>query len=146
MKKGQAAMEFLMTYGWAILVVLAAIGALAYFGVLSPKTPNACVMTSGFTCSEFKITNTTVQINLANSMGYDLTNVSINLLGQAPNSCDVTIGNDSYSLNNGATTGVFDYTCAVKGKFKGTITVVYVKAGETIDHTATGTISGNIEQ
>jgi uncharacterized protein (UPF0333 family) len=36
-KKGQAAMEFLMTYGWAIVVVLAAIGALAYFGVLSPQ-------------------------------------------------------------------------------------------------------------
>jgi len=36
-KKGQAAMEFLMTYGWAIIVVLAAIGALAYFGVLSPS-------------------------------------------------------------------------------------------------------------
>lgn len=35
--KGQAAMEFLMTYGWAILVVLLAIGALAYFGVLSPQ-------------------------------------------------------------------------------------------------------------
>lgn len=32
-KKGQAAMEFLMTYGWAILVVLLAIGALAAFGV-----------------------------------------------------------------------------------------------------------------
>lgn len=29
-------MEFLMTYGWAILVVLAAIAALAYFGVLNP--------------------------------------------------------------------------------------------------------------
>lgn len=26
-----------MTYGWAIVVVLAAIGALAYFGVLSPQ-------------------------------------------------------------------------------------------------------------
>ena len=37
MRKGQAAMEFLMTYGWAILIVLAAIGALAYFGVLSPN-------------------------------------------------------------------------------------------------------------
>lgn len=33
-KKGQAAMEFLMTYGWAIIVVLIAIGALAAFGVL----------------------------------------------------------------------------------------------------------------
>lgn len=36
-KKGQMAMEFLMTYGWAILVVLFAIGMLAYFGVLSPQ-------------------------------------------------------------------------------------------------------------
>jgi len=35
-KKSQAALEFLMTYGWAILVVLVAVGALAYFGVLSP--------------------------------------------------------------------------------------------------------------
>ena len=29
-KKSQAALEFLMTYGWAILVVLVAIGALFY--------------------------------------------------------------------------------------------------------------------
>jgi len=36
-KRAQAAMEFLMTYGWAILVVLVAIGALAYVGVLSPE-------------------------------------------------------------------------------------------------------------
>ena len=37
-RRGQAAMEFLMTYGWAILVVLASVGALAYFGVLTPDT------------------------------------------------------------------------------------------------------------
>jgi len=36
MKKGQVAFEFLMTYGWAIIVVLVVVGALAYFGVLSP--------------------------------------------------------------------------------------------------------------
>lgn len=28
--------EFLMNYGWAILVVLLSIGSLAYFGVLNP--------------------------------------------------------------------------------------------------------------
>ena len=28
-------MEFIMTYGWAILVVLIAVGGLAYFGVLN---------------------------------------------------------------------------------------------------------------
>ncbi|MFT4303136.1 MAG: hypothetical protein ACMXYG_01105 [Candidatus Woesearchaeota archaeon] len=37
-KKGQAAMEFLMTYGWALLIVLIAIAALAFFGLLSPST------------------------------------------------------------------------------------------------------------
>ncbi|HGJ67134.1 TPA: hypothetical protein ENS27_17370 [bacterium] len=44
MRKAQAALEFLMTYGWAIMVVLAAIGALAYFGVLSPSNflPDQC--------------------------------------------------------------------------------------------------------
>ena len=35
MKKSQAAMEFLMTYGWAIVIVLVAIGALAYFGTFN---------------------------------------------------------------------------------------------------------------
>ena len=36
-RKGQAAMEFLMTYGWAILAAIIAIGVLAYFGVFSPE-------------------------------------------------------------------------------------------------------------
>jgi len=31
--KGQAALEFLTTYGWAFLVILVAIGGLSYFGV-----------------------------------------------------------------------------------------------------------------
>ncbi len=29
--------EFMITYGWAILVVLVAIGSLVYFGVLNPE-------------------------------------------------------------------------------------------------------------
>jgi hypothetical protein len=37
MRKAQQTTEFLMTYGWAILIVLAAIGALLYFGVITPQ-------------------------------------------------------------------------------------------------------------
>ncbi|VVB66359.1 Uncharacterised protein [Candidatus Gugararchaeum adminiculabundum] len=33
-QKGQAAMEYLMTYGWAILVIIIIMGALIYLGVL----------------------------------------------------------------------------------------------------------------
>lgn len=36
-KRGQAAMELLITYGWAILVVLAAIGALAHNYDITPN-------------------------------------------------------------------------------------------------------------
>jgi hypothetical protein len=59
MKKAQAAMEFLMTYGWAILVVLVVIGALAYFGILKPETslPDRCELQQGFYCQDFRITD-----------------------------------------------------------------------------------------
>ena len=74
MKKGQAAMEFLMTYGWAILVVLAAIGALAYFGVLSPSKhiPESCIFSQGIACLDFKVTPTTVNLYLQNGFAQDI--------------------------------------------------------------------------
>lgn len=48
-KLAQAAMEFLLSYGWAILVVIVVIGALTYFNVLDPSTllPDKCVLQAG---------------------------------------------------------------------------------------------------
>ncbi len=52
-KKGQAALEFLTTYGWAFLVILVMIGALSYFGVFSPENyvPDQCSFGSVLSCS-----------------------------------------------------------------------------------------------
>jgi len=75
MKKGQAALEFLMTYGWAILVVLAAIAALSYFGILNPSkfTPTTCVASSGVGClGKPIITNNSVTLSISNGLGYDI--------------------------------------------------------------------------
>lgn len=36
MRKGQTAVEYLMTYGWAILIILIVAGVLAYYGIFSP--------------------------------------------------------------------------------------------------------------
>ena len=33
--KGQAAIEFLLTYGWSIMIVILMISGLAYFGVFN---------------------------------------------------------------------------------------------------------------
>ncbi len=76
-KKAQAAMEFLMTYGWAILVVLVAIGALAYFGVLSPDRflPERCTGPSGLDCldkASITATNGQVQFVFKNNLGFPI--------------------------------------------------------------------------
>jgi hypothetical protein len=57
MKKSQSALEFLTTYGWAFLVILIMIGALAYFGILNPSRylPDRATATSGFNVREFRM-------------------------------------------------------------------------------------------
>ncbi len=63
-KKGQAAMEFLMTYGWAILAAVIVIGVLAYFSVFSPANyiPTSCVLSAPFGCEKNQVAATTSQI------------------------------------------------------------------------------------
>src|SRR3989344_6250981 len=72
-------MEFLMTYGWAILVVLVVIGALAYFGVLSPAKllPDKCTSTAGFQCTDYTFGSPTSpspggRIKLTNGLGSNI--------------------------------------------------------------------------
>jgi uncharacterized protein (UPF0333 family) len=94
-KRGQAALEFLMTYGWAILVVMVVIGALAYFGVLNPMmfVPERCTMQTGISCDEaYRINGSEVLIRFENNFGKD-----------------VTVTNISATYNPGATNEVVCY-------------------------------------
>lgn len=76
-KKGQAAMEFLMTYGWALLVVLIAIAALAFFGLLNPSKflPTKCEIAPGLTCMDYN-----AKTNNADESGGDYPNDVITIL------------------------------------------------------------------
>lgn len=53
-KKGQAALEFLTTYGWAFLVILVAIGGLSYFGVfdMGRLLPEGCKLDTNLVCGD----------------------------------------------------------------------------------------------
>jgi hypothetical protein len=154
MKRAQAAMEFLMTYGWAILVVLAAIGALAYFGVLSPGklVPDKCQVGPGFDIKDCKVSTDSLVITLYNGLGVDIkdTNVSINSTGGSDVPCNtVTAIGD---LPNGATsilTTVCDFSASpatVGQRFDGDISIIYTKSGEQLTHTVTGKIQRKVEQ
>lgn len=57
MNKSQMALEFLTTYGWAILMLTIMIGVLTYYGVVNPKTfvPSRCVLGPEFACEDYMI-------------------------------------------------------------------------------------------
>jgi hypothetical protein len=74
--KGQAAMEFLMTYGWAILIVVIAVAALAAFGVFNPQrfAQERCVGDSTkFACTSdalsFDVATETLVMEISNGAG-----------------------------------------------------------------------------
>ena len=154
-KKGQAAMEFLMTYGWAILVVLAAIGALAYFGVLSPDRflPSKCTVAGGFSCTEYKVDGTagTVSLRIQNNLGRDIASANVTLDGKGSNSaCPATPTKTfSSSVVNGdfINDSLMTWTgCTFSGtKYQGDITVTYIISGQTVSHDASGSIVSAVE-
>ncbi len=88
-------MEFLMTYGWALLVVLVAIGALTfYFGTGSNFLANeGCYMSPGFFCGDFKADEGSVMVKVSNSLGRDLAEISF-----THPSC--SLGSDNPSLED----------------------------------------------
>ena len=164
-------MEFLMTYGWAILVVLAAIGALAYFGVLSPgkllpertvfKAPianvdNAVVLFDGTTANiSIAFRNNrggsiTIPVGAADpttvvSMSGDcdtVTGFSGTYDGAALTSSTVIANGDSFILT---------FTCdpagkAIGDKFKGDITFDYVNTDTTQSRPHSGSVDAELLQ
>lgn len=74
-KKSQAALEFLATYGWALLIILIMIATLAYFGVLSPSKllPERCTISPEIGCVQSIIGQTdagtgVLRLRLKNNM------------------------------------------------------------------------------
>ena len=80
MKRAQAALEFLTTYGWAILVVTIMIGALAYYGVINPKNliKERCISTPDFQCVDHVLyTNGTLNLLLRVSIPEGVKDIAV---------------------------------------------------------------------
>lgn len=138
--KSQAALEFLMSYGWAILVALLAISVLAYFGVLNPDRflPEKCSLPAGLACLDYRVENYKVTISLKNSLGDQITVNNISISTKNQNCYDdnpVPLNNDESAIftiaqcNNGET----------GSKFNGMINMTY-----TLENKLTHTISGSL--
>ncbi len=104
-KKSQAALEFLTTYGWAFLVILIMIGTLAYFGILSPSKilPNRCNFGAEFQCLDYQIGNTvggagTFKLRLRNDLGEP---IDVSLIGLSTESTTAYLCSTAPTLPSG---------------------------------------------
>jgi uncharacterized protein (UPF0333 family) len=160
-KKAQAAMEFLMTYGWAILVVLVAIGALAYFGVLSPDKflPERCTGPAGLDCiDKAQIASPKITFVVKNNLGSSITSPT---LSSIRGGCTESTGGATVTCaaNEGATFGAcappiptgtlikVEITCTTPGsisagRFKSDVVLSYTNQATGIAHTGTVSITG----
>ncbi|MCF7871936.1 hypothetical protein K9L97_02785 [Candidatus Woesearchaeota archaeon] len=145
-----------MTYGWAILVVLLAIGALAYFGVLSPQTilPERTVFPAplpNLDTAQLRADGGEIEIAFKNNKG-----VKINIADGSSNAgvdpetgSDCTLGNftsDKSEISNGENfilTWDCDENMTAGDQFKGTLKFNYVnnQTGQTITHS--GSVDGS---
>ncbi|MGC8669585.1 MAG: hypothetical protein ACP5TL_00315 [Candidatus Micrarchaeia archaeon] len=76
-KRAQSAMEYLMTYGWAILVIAIVLVALYYMGIFGSGgsfTTTSCIPSSGYMCSNPILHNGNLNITLGEMTGTSWTN------------------------------------------------------------------------
>ncbi len=88
--KSQTATEFLISYGWAILVLIISIMALSYYGVLRPEQvlTSRCFLMQGISCLEFKINNTGLMLIVSNDVFKKINDVTIITIGDKNGACN----------------------------------------------------------
>jgi hypothetical protein len=98
--KSQYSIEFLVTYGWALLIIGIVIGAIYTFGWFNPSTflPQKCTFYGQVGCKDFSLTETEFNLSLVNNFGSDLYISRIDLLGDGEEICskEYTVGNLVY--------------------------------------------------
>ena len=128
MRKGQAAMEYLMTYGWAIIIIIVVIGALFAMGVFKTSGAVGCTPCfSNFAFVDYSA-GTLIIKNGANEI--DTIAVAANPDAVPLISADVAAADpgDDITISDIDTTGDID------------ITITYNHVTSGLPHTDTATI------
>lgn len=151
MKRGQAALEFLMTYGWVILIVIIVIGALAAFGVfdVARLVPDKCVLPTQLSCQDHGASSGLLQMELLNSFGRDIEINSITITDRdTGDTCTETYATP-LSIDNQYKQLVEVGDCGwlepKSGKYRLDLEVEYKFADGTIVKTLRGDVTTTVE-
>lgn len=121
-RKAQSAMEYLMTYGWAILIIAVVLAALFSLGVFNSGAllGTACIAGPGYECTSPSLTNTgNVVFTFGQNTGSTIYNIGFscaaaaNALGPYITTGGFT-GSGFYYLNSGGT-GIVQGSSSIPG-------------------------------
>ncbi|MDO8339671.1 MAG: hypothetical protein Q7T16_03365 [Candidatus Burarchaeum sp.] len=151
-KKGQAAMEYLMTYGWAILVIVIVLAALLYLGVfnIGSRVPEQCNLPVGIMCNSAKLVAADLTLTLKNGHGNkinvcaitcDDTKTAADIAAITAASCivplsgtyrgTIDVGEQATVTANGAgCTDVTGAVTAIGARYRGKLFVQYIEVGD----------------
>jgi len=148
-KKGQAALEFLMTYGWAILAAIIVIGALGSYFYFNQSTQSNALVNAPFYAEAWSIAADGFELGLQNNGGEALNVTSVTIVDSAGT---ITCTGAGAAVSAGETV---DFTVKTGGaacadllsagdSFKGSITIAYTKGDSSIELASSGSISGTV--
>lgn len=150
-KRSQVALEFLVTYGWAILASMIAIGALTYFGITNPSRtmPDKCIFSNNFLCDDYMIrAPDAVSLKLVNGQGQSLYSPSATVTTPSgSNACTFTSAPAEWVSDQ-----VQEVTCTVTGaaflakdKAKAKISITYKRSVTGYDQLALGEVYSTVQ-
>ncbi len=153
--KGQSAIEYLMTYGWAILIILIVAGVLAWYGFFNPAASLPATKT-GFSeldvVSPWDMSSADVlRIELENRVGQTINITSITVdegttLPTSPTSCT---GFTPFTIAAGGRSALQTLNCSgastgSTGDNYNVYVIVTYTAGSLTGLKSTGTLSGSL--
>jgi len=153
--KGQTAVEYLMTYGWAILIILIVAGVLAYYGIFQPQGflgPTARGFGQVQVLNPWSLTNSTnvITMNVQNQVGGTINPTSISVTpttgGTGTGVCTTDPSGPISSGSQGVLTCTLSgVTLEAAGKpYSAAVTITYEYGTPAQNFTSTGTLSGTI--
>jgi hypothetical protein len=148
--KGQTAVEYLMTYGWAILIILIVAGVLAYYGIFAPAGflgPTARGFGQIQALNPWSVSASTgnIVMSVGNRVGGTVTFTNITYTTDSGQNVVASAINGNTTLTSGSN-GVISATgTQITGKNAGdpytaTVIIYYTYGGQTF--TSSGTLSG----
>jgi hypothetical protein len=147
--KAQSALEYLMTYGWAILIVIIVGAALYALGVFNPGTFTGQKSTgfSAVQMDDFKLdTDGNLTLQIGNRRGRTITILNVNATFGQDQKTNVTAGCQLLGPNEECTTTVGQFAGVTLGSsYDMEVEILYEDSKTGVIHTDFGTVSGAIE-